>query len=101
MVASHCFIFVSHCYFVLFHQLKDEEDLVEESQDIMTFMTAKSQNLIDLEDNEVIEENEHLELQNSHSELGNVKERPGELDLDRSQRKSWYARKRAGDRCKR
>ena len=78
-VASHCFIFVYHFYFVLFHQLKDEEDLVEESQDIMTFMTAKSQNLIDLEDNEVIEENEHLELQNSHSELGNVKERPGEL----------------------
>ena len=79
MVVSRCIIFVSHCYFVLFHQLKDEEDLIEESQDIMTFMTAKSQNLIDLEDSEIIEGNEHLEMQNSRSELGNVKEGPGEL----------------------
>ena len=45
----------------------------------MTFMTAKSQNRIDLEDSIVVEENEHSELQNSHCEFGNVKEGPGEL----------------------
>ena len=45
----------------------------------MTFMTAKSQNLIDLEDSVVIEENEHMEQYNSHSELENVRKGPGEL----------------------